>query len=228
MTSQRRGPLNRRSRSNAARANRRVTILRQDVKGQHLRLSPDPPSFTQIPWQPITLSDSPVLGLLVNTKNYTAADICNIFKAQTGCSQANTGLSFRLFQVSVWELSGKKVTLEVYDLTLGLGANDYLAQLEDIPGRNQWARVGYKYPTSQNLVIFSGNDAETLLQVTSENGASFAVRFHVLWRFRFGTIPNRTIAPNNLAARLDDLERQLSALTHGLDTPSACGSTDSN
>lgn len=209
MTSQRRTPQPRSQRSNASRANRRITNLRRDVSGRKLNLSADPPSFIQIPWQPITLSDNPVLNATVNTKNYTASNICDIFKSQTGCSQLNGQLSFRLFQASVWERSGKKITLECYDLTLGLGANDYLLQAEDIPGRNQWARVGYRYPTSQNLVIFSGNDTETLVSVTSELGATLCVRFHVLWRFRFGTLPNRQ---PNFADRLLSIEQKLQAL----------------
>lgn len=211
MTSQRRTPQPRSQRSNAARANKRITNLRRDVSGRKLNLSADPPSFIQIPWQPITLSDNPALNATVNTKSYTASSICDVFKSQTGCSQVNGQLSFRLFQVSVWERSGKKVTLECYDLTLGLGANDYLIQTEDIPGRNQWARVGYRYPTSQSLVIFSGNDTETLVTITSDLGALLCVRFHVLWRFRFGTLPNRQ--PNSFADRLSLLEQKLLALS---------------
>lgn len=97
------------------------------------------------------------------------------------------------------------------DLTIGLGANDFLAQFEDIPGRNQWARVGYLYPTSQNLVIFSGNDTETLVTVTADNGSTICVRFHVLWRFRFGTLPNRT-TPSSVQERLSQLEHQFREL----------------
>lgn len=194
---------------NRSKANRRVTRVRQDIKGQHLTLSPDPPSFTQIPWHPIVLSDNVSLLATVNTKSYTATSLANIFKAQTGCTQANDKLSFRLMQVSVWELTGKKVTLEILDLTIGLGANDFLAQIEDVPGRNQWARAGYKYPVSQNLVAFSGNDTETIVVITADNGSTICVRFHVLWRFRYGTIPNRHVS---LADKFADLQRQFEDL----------------
>lgn len=177
-----------------------------------MRLSPDPPSFAQIPWHPITLSDNVTLTALQNSKNYTATSLGNIFKAQTGSTQANETLSFRLMQVSVWELSGKKITLGVYDLTIGLGANDYLAQLEDVPGRNQWARVGFKYPVSQNLVVFSGNDLETLVTITADNSSLLCVRFHVLWRFRYGTLPNRQRSEASLHTRLLHLEQRMSSL----------------
>lgn len=192
-----------------SRVNRRITSVQNSVKGQSLRLSPDPPAFAQIPWHPITLSDNVTFAALINTKSYTATSICNIFKAQTGCTQANDKLSFRLLQSSVWELSGKKVTLEILDLTLGLGANDFLAQLEDVPGRNQWARVGYKYPVSQNLVAFSGNDTEPVVVVTADNGSTICARFHVLWRFRYGTLPN---LKQQVASRLCSLEQQLQEL----------------
>lgn len=212
MTAKRRNPTSRPRRNRLARTNQRLTQVRNNLKGQHLTLSPDPPSFTQIPWHPIVLSDNVSFIATVNTKNYTATSIANIFKAQTGCKQPNEELSFRLVRVSVWELSGKKITLEVLDLTIGLGANDFLAQLEDIPGRNQWARVGYLYPTSQNLVIFSGNDTETLVTVTADNGSTICVRFHVLWRFRFGTLPNRTTPIPSVQQRLSVLEQQFHKL----------------
>lgn len=213
MTAKRRNTVRNPRCTRLARTNQRLTQVRNDLKGQRLRLSPDPPSFTQIPWHPIVLSDNITFIVTANTKNYTASSISNIFKAQTGCKQPNDELSFRLLRVSVWELSGKKVTLEVLDLTVGLGANDFLAQLEDIPGRNQWARVGYSYPASQNLVIFSGNDTETLVTVTADNGSTICVRFHVLWRFRFGTLPNRTISlPTSVQQRLSMLEQQLREL----------------
>lgn len=208
MTAKRR---NNTRRSRTSRMNQRLTQVHNNIKGQHLSLTPDPPSFTQIPWHPIVLSDNVTFLATTNTKNYTAASISGIFKAQTGCSQSTSELSFRLSRISVWELSGKKITLEVYDLTIGLGANDYLAQLEDIPGRNHWARVGYSYPASQNLVCFSGNDTETLVTVTADNGSSICVRFHVLWRFRFGTLPNRHAT--SLHHRLTTLESQLQSIS---------------
>jgi len=200
-----------RRRTQARRLNQRITSVRNDIKGRSLRLTPDPPAFHQIPWAPITLSDNVTLLPTVNTKSYTASSIANIFKAQTGCENANDKLSFRLVQVSVWELSGKKITLEVIDLTIGLGSNDFLAQLEDIPGRNQWARVGFKYPTSQNLVVFAGNDTETLVVITADNGSTLCVRFHCLWRFRYGTLPNLATR-DALKRKLEQLEREIASL----------------
>lgn len=209
MTYRRRNAPPRRSRAKQAP----VRKLRNELKGTRLRLSADPPHFAQIPWHAITVSDTPTLLVTVNTKSYTAATLCNVFKAQTGCTQDNDKLSFRLLSVSVWETSGKPITLEVLDLTIGLGANDYLVQLEDQPGRNHWARVGYRYPTSQNLVAFSGNDTETIVQITSTNGASLIVRFHVLWRFRYDTLPNAPSPHRSLSQRLSLLEDALRRLT---------------
>lgn len=191
-----------------------VRKLRNEIKGTRLRLSADPPHFAQIPWHAITVNDSPKLNATTNSKNYTATTIANVFKAQTGCSQATDTLSFRLLSVSVWETTGKKITLEVNDLTIGLGANDYLVQLEDQPGRNHWARVGYRYPTSQNLVIFSGSDTESLVQITTDLGANLIVRFHLLWRFRYNTLPNISV-PRSISQRLSDLEQALRQLTLG-------------
>lgn len=101
MTAKRRNPSSRLRRNRLARTNQRLTQVRNNIKGQHLTLTPDPPSFTQIPWHPIVLSDNVSFLATVNTKNYTATFIANIFKAQTGCKQPNAELSFRLVRVSV-------------------------------------------------------------------------------------------------------------------------------
>lgn len=184
--------------------------LRRDVMGKSLSLPADPPRFTQMPWNNIVLSDNVKFNQTVNTKNYTASDIAGIFTAQTGDANKKDKLSFRLMRVEVWELSGKKVTLECYDLTIGLGANDFLAQLEDIPGRNHWARVGFQYPLSQSLVVFSGNDTETLVTVTADVGSTLCVRFKVLWKWRYSTLPNRR------QTEIQDLKRRIEALELGL------------
>lgn len=208
---------NRGNRNSRARGARRGTVrnlqlrlsrLQRVQNGIKLRLNPDPPSFVQIPWNSCTVNDSPTLNSTSNSKVYKAVDICNIFKAQTGCSQANGQLSFRIMEVDVWEVSGKTLTLEVYDFTIGLGANDYLVQFEDVPGRNQWARTGYILPESQNKVVFSGDDTESLVTVTTGLAASLIVRFKLLWKFRFGTLPNLERA--SIETRVSHLESLLS------------------
>lgn len=168
----------------------RLRNLQRAQNGFKLVLSPDPPAFTQIPWNSITLDDTVTLGAAINSKVYTASTLCNVLKAQTGLSQPNAQISLRITEVNVWEVSGKPLTLEVIDLTVGFGSVDYLVQLEDVAGRNQWARVGYRYPESQNKVILSGDDSESIIQVNTGLAASLVSRFKIMWKVRINTLPN--------------------------------------
>lgn len=192
---------------------RQIGRLRASVKGHSLTLPADPPKFTQIPWNTIILNDEPTLGKDKNQRVYSASTIFDIFKAQTGL-QPSGDISFRLIRVSTWNLSGNPINLEVLDLTIGFGSADYLVQLEDTPGRNRWARIGYELPESQRLVSFNSKDTEPCFSVGCTAGDKIQVRIKVLWKSRVNTIPNRgnrvSTQVSNLEARIATLESTLS------------------
>lgn len=185
---------------------RRIGNIRAATKGRVLRLSADPPKFTQIPWWQIIISDEPTLPS--TTKEYTATTIKNIFVAQIGLV-TTSDLSFRLQRIEVWNLSGNPVNLEVQDFTVGFGANDFLVQAEDVPGRNRWARVGYSLPTSQQLIAFSSGDSDSLFKVSATKGDKLQVRVRLLWKPRVHTAPN---SHTQLKTRVEQLEQQLATL----------------
>jgi len=154
-------------------------------------LPADPPAYVQIPWNSIVLSDTFEVGQQFKQKKYTGGDLFAILKAQTGLDDKAERISMRIKSVKAWEVSGKSINLEANDLTIGFGENDYLAQVSDHPGRNRWGKVGYMWPESQQKVIFSGNDSETLVTLGSAvTQPVFVCRFDILWKIRVNTTPN--------------------------------------
>lgn len=202
----------RRGRGNRASVARRVTRLARESRGVVVKCPPDPPRYTQIPWNSIVLNDQPKIAAN-KRKNYIGSDFYEMLRMQTGLNipkqddtnQAGNRISFRLQQVRIWNISGGDVNLQVYDLTIGLGNDDYLVQVEDLPGRNQWARVGYVYPISQQMVVFSGHDKETILTFASTSNSTCVVQLHLLWKSRSDTLPNLARMARILAViRLED------------------------
>lgn len=214
--------MNRRGRpSRRLNIQRTLTSLRakqRNEKGGKVNLSPDPKSFAQVPWWPITIQDLPSTDAK-GVKRYACSDVASIFTAQTGLpfhlkpAEGQAGfqqLSFRLLQIEVWSrTTAAPITLEVQDLTIGFGTNDYIFQHEDMPAWNQYARVAYKVPYSQSLVILAGSDTESLFDVTSAASSKIIVRMRLLWKMRVLTTPNIE-RPIDLEQRVKALEEQLS------------------
>lgn len=190
-----------RANTQRGKVNARITRLKHATNGVNIRPSADPPSFVQIPWNSIILSDTVTLS--GNQKNYSPTDIHGILIAQIGLVTTSE-LSYRLREVRAWNLSGNYLNLQCQDLTIGLGAQDYITQVEDQAGRNRWAKVGYIYPTSQQKVSFSSIDTENVFRVGAGTSDKIEVRMHVLWKPRVNTLPN--------LSRHSKLEQRIAAL----------------
>lgn len=176
-----------------------VTRVKNSIKGHAVACPADPPKFSQIPWNQIVISDEPKLVVGV-VKEYTPSDLYEMLKAQTGIKlmpddsnhKYGRNISFRLQQVRVWNITGGDINLQAYDLTVGFGADDFLVQVEDQPGRNRWARIGYVWPASQQMVALSGHDTEKFVGFSSTIASNAVIHFHVLWKSRVSTFPNIT------------------------------------
>lgn len=197
-----------RTQATRGKVNARITRLKHATNGVIIRPSADPPSFVQIPWNSIILSDT--LTLSGNQKNYVPTDIHGILVAQIGLVTTSE-MSYRLREVRAWNLSGEFINLQCQDLTIGLGAQDYLTQIEDQAGRNRWAKVGYIYPTSQQKVSFSSTDAENVFRVGAADKNKIEVRIHILWKPRVNTLPNVS-RQSKLEQRITELELRLNNL----------------
>lgn len=183
---------------------RRLATLHNSIKGKPLKIPADPPSFTQVPWNSIILSD-PIKLKENEVKKYAPADLYEMLKAQAygpifkeditaPVTKFGKYISFRIQAIKCWNLSGFNINLQVLDLSTALGADDLMVQLEDQPGRNKWARVGYSYPSSQSILGLSGHDTEHFCYISSGKASDVVTHFHVLWKCRTITLPNRSVS----------------------------------
>lgn len=173
--------------------NRRNTSLSSVVKGQKLEVNADPTSFVGVPWYPLSVNHN---GERAQGSSFAVSPsyIYTLMQAQLGITQKPEMISLRLLEVRLWNVSGDTIVLEPLDLTL-VGKNDFTTHLIDYPGRNQWARVGYKWPSSQQQVLFSGTDTNPLFKVRCQGIANatqpshYVLRVNLLWTFRVDTDP---------------------------------------
>lgn len=196
------------------RIRKSIRGINRRIQGIKLPVPADPPGFVQIPWNKIWLSDTISLSADKNQKSYSPKDLHNIFVAQIGLT-TTTEMSYRLIRVQTWNLSGNFINLQCQDLTIGLGAQDYLIQVEDQSGRNKWAKVGYAYPVSQTKVSFSSIDDENLFRVGCEKGDKLEVRCLVLWKPRVNTLPNNRSKIKVIEERIAALELLASKMVIG-------------
>lgn len=194
------------------RAGRQVIqrALRTAIRGKAFTPTPDVPAFTQLPWWRLILSDEPmtVSSEKLFIKNYTPKDLHAIFQAQTGITIPPESISFRVQSVRAWcRSTSVLLTLQCYDLSVGFGAYDTLSQTEDAPGAMQFARLGYTWPASQQLIAVSGHDDEKIVSISTSSANKCIVRFELLWKPRFLEGPNRT----NLLSRVRQLETSMAS-----------------
>lgn len=201
------------NRSNARRLATKVNHLKNVEKPLQVRGRADPPSYVQLPWWQIVVSDNPLLDSKSNSKEYHGTDIFAIFKAQVaniaGLTFTGEYFSFRIQRIDVWEMTGKDLGMQVADFGFGFASADFMFQAVDHPGRNRWAHISFIPPKSQQNLILAGNDSEKLLVVSStETAAKYECRFHLLWKFRHQTLPNRNLAGLFRRLQLEDAADQ--------------------
>lgn len=178
-------------RRGAAKANQRVNNLQRAVNGQQLRVRPDPPTVTQIPWNQVVVTvQRGVDGFVYNEDVYAA------FLAQCGFTDGVT-LVFRFMEVRAWEINGKSLSLSVLDLIQNDG--DYLAQMEDLPGRNHWACAGYRWPKAHSSRVFTvkskthvqGSPAICYVATAKGESSTFRIHVHLLWKYDVTSLPGQ-------------------------------------
>lgn len=138
-----------RNRGNRRRQARIPNNVRLLLDGRSFRPPADPRGLTSVPWNPLTLS----VEMKVTASAFV--DITEVHKqatTQLGIPLA-TAMFYRFQRVSCWNLTGGPLVATFYDF-FSTSEGNYLAQLEDYPGRNQWARVGYAYSAAQSSRAF--------------------------------------------------------------------------
>jgi len=179
-----------RSRANRRRTSRRrAPPIRGAVKtalhGRKISPTADPRSVTKTPWNSLTIATKFNQATVGTAVQFNPQTVGALLKSQVGLP-SSLGLEIRLIAVRAWSLNSGGIAMRVWDF-LSEASNligNPLAVLTDFPGRNQWARVGYKYATTQTNNVFT--DAlttpvlfETEGEIVSEDNF---VHIQVLWR----------------------------------------------
>lgn len=186
----------RRARKTVGRPSAKLSrALKSRLLGRSFTPAADPPKFTQLPWNTITLSITQDMKTGALSKDFKATDIYNSWSSQTGLSPTGAMFSFRILTIAAWAIPKNdsdfvSLSFQCNDLTIGFGAQDYLVQLEDTSGKNHFARCGFKYPDSQSLVAVSGNDTENIFGVSTSIPANVIIHLRLLWKPRVKDLPN--------------------------------------
>jgi len=189
--------MKRRNSGKARKGSRKATTasVKAGFNGRAYTPKSDPGPVTQIPWWPLTIEGTVQIGGSLVTYNMDA--LMADFAKQTSISLGTTDMaaSIRIESITMWETTGKKLGLYPYDWTKEGGETDVLANLQDTPARNAWARLGYKWPASystqvlntggegHNSIIFAFDARDPLKSNAVDPGV---VSFHlrILWKRR--------------------------------------------
>lgn len=169
-----------------------VTALKHAVNGQVLKNLPaDPPTHVASPWNSATLSDKYASDGYVSSGN-----VLRTMQEQLRVPK-DFLVDFRVLSCRAWETAGHGLGL--YPADLIDSDKDYLARIEDLPGKNQWSRAGYVWPkTHQNRVIAAKTGAETVpivyLNTPSGDSTQVELYLNVLWRFGGTPLPRMSAA----------------------------------
>lgn len=152
--------------------------------------SSNPPDTTYQPWFPVCLVEVSGPGL------YTFEKLVNTLRKQLDPTDsgfialAYFKILFRLQEISVWNLTGRTVSLTVVDDIASTSADnsDYLGGWVDCGGPNSFPCIGYKYPASHSNKVHHFNlDASrtTVLFITTASADSDRILTHFKVLFRF-------------------------------------------
>nr|AOR51385.1 ORF1 [Chaq virus-like 2] len=166
--------------------------------GRKYSPGPNPPDVTAQPWWPVTISAIRKPG------DYTFNNLIADFLAQVGKGNtfnsadwnSDKGSPFRLqvrFQkVAVWNLTGRLVSLVVWDIEeINYVSNsdhtekDTLGSWIDCGGSSTFPAIGYNYPASHHRRVFRPDpryDGYKILTTSSSSTDSILYHIKIEWR----------------------------------------------
>lgn len=181
------------SRAQKRRRNRRnqrktTPVHRHDVvSGTHFKPPNNIRSVTARPWNNLSVQAS---FAHQTDKNITFADILQRIVLNNGLyidSTANAlPVECKLVSAEIYGMTDQTITVIFYELTEPSTPNSSWEQTQQcFPARNQYARVGFVWPLSdQSRVIRTNSQATYKVLTVRGSGANdtFLIKFRVLWR----------------------------------------------
>lgn len=161
----------------------RSRLLRIKLRGFVFRPQADPPSISTLPWSNLTfivekdVTDS--TGVVTTSILYSDV-YSSALKHFFGTDYSVSAL-LRIKEIRIWNLSGKSFQAEFISL---LSDRRVISTLQDFPGRNQWARVGFEYPVAHQNVSLSttSQDSEVFLKLMNWKKSAFLIQIRALIR----------------------------------------------
>lgn len=181
--------------TNSKRSVRSRELLRL-VKGWKYTPAADPPTVVMNPWFKMVLTvdlQFPITPAQsgVNAGNYRihGADVRSQLGTQLGINLSDTNLLLRIEAISIWKLTSGPIGLTPTD-PFSPDDSNALAQIEDSPAKNSWARCGYRYPEYiRDRPWFVKSDSvshcATIIVASSTDKAQ--VLYHLYLMFKFDT-----------------------------------------
>lgn len=187
---------------------REIVAAKHAINGRRLKLRAAPPIITQLPWNTVQLSST-----MSSDGLYTFGHLCKDMSAQgllykIGDNHYDS-IVVRILEVRVWETSGHSLTMAAVDLLAG---TEYVAQYEDQPARNGWARIGYVWPKSHQAQVYAvstGKETKGIFYVSTQSGASTDVKAHlkILYKRNNVSLPGESVAQRVLRLHVEKERR---------------------
>lgn len=152
----------------------------------------DPVTFTASPWNTVTLHMSGINSSPESaTVTITLANVVSYLRSQLGLP-ADGILQVRVEKVQAWttDITTANYTalrLNAFDLVMS-ATNAYskaLQDVEDLPGRNHFANVGYIWPKTHQQVVFMSNEYadRPIYQLSWRNEGLVKAYLRIMWRY---------------------------------------------
>lgn len=188
-------------------------LVHREAHGRSYTPKRNPPMIKEVPWNQLVVSEQSTSEKAVTSAtSFNSYAVYALLTSQLGIQASAPSLEFRFLRVEAWNMataanSVSSLIMDVYPLqTKASGEVGAIARLEDSPGRQQWAAVGYEWPVSHQNYVFQiagtapSTDPTIVRYYSSVAGAEVWLRFHVLWR------PTVALPPMLSRAQKDDLE----------------------
>lgn len=178
--------------------------LRVKEFGRKFTPTPIPNQIVQCPWNTMILSSSFTDEAKVTVKDlaqnvfFTLGMFDNV-KEKEYVSQLK--MSIRILKVEAWEMTGEPLMIIARSFIENSNDKEELTAVENLAGRMSFARVGYEWPSSHQIVVFHSDDdhAKVVFSVHFSQEAKVhkkcETRTHILWKGTIRSFPQFAVSP---------------------------------
>jgi len=152
------------------------------VTGNRYTPPSDPPIVDVAPWYRAVVTYNLDISTSTGFYTVTAKNIQDELLIQV--SVVGVYIELRVRAVSAWEITGVPIGLQCFDPVQASPNSESLISLVDVPARNQWARVGFRWSKPHSAHVFAATSGAQICTFALSNPAKLRAQFHVDWRFK--------------------------------------------